>query len=112
MGSNTRSGVPAGSRPEPTPVLVWLDGLFPDDRGEHSVREGVVLTGWAEGLLHRWLRSSTGQWVGVVTLRLRTTPIRSHLGVREGEGFLAREQLIPAEVIRLRDGSTPNVVGR
>ena len=105
MGSNERSGVPAGSRPDPTPVLVWLDGLYPDEAWEHVVRDGVMLTGWAEGLLHRWVRISTGRWVGVVTLRRRTTPIRTHLGVRAGDGFLAREQLIPAEVIRLRDGT-------
>lgn len=111
VGSIDRSGVPAGSRPDPTPVLVWLDGLFPDDAREPIVRDGIVLTGWAEGSLHRWVRTSTGRWVGVVTLRLRTTPTRSHLGEREGDGFLAREQLIPAEVIRLRDGTRP-VVGR
>jgi hypothetical protein len=111
VGSNDRAGVPAGSRADPTPVLVWLDGLFPDDAREPVVQDGVVLTGWAEGSLHRWLRTSTGRWVGVVTLRLRTTPTRSHLGVRDGDGFLAREQLIPAEVIRLRDGTTP-AVGR
>lgn len=68
MGSNWRSGLPARAlsraQPEKTSVLVSLDALFPTDRPATQQHEGLVLTGWTAGVLHRWLRSATGQWIG------------------------------------------------
>lgn len=74
-------------------VLVSLDALFPTD---HPIldRDGLVLTGWTPGVLHRWLRSSTGGWIGVVTILIATT---------NNGTFKADDQLVPAEALRPRD---------
>lgn len=93
MGSNWRSGLPARTQPETTAVLVSLDALFPLDRPPTRQHEGLVLTGWTAGVLHRWLRSATGQWIGVVTILIPTT--------NDGT-FKAQDQLVPAEALRPR----------
>lgn len=74
-------------------MLVSLDALFPTDRPATWSRDGLVLNGWAPGVLRRWLRSSTGQWIGVVTVLIATTT--------EGT-FKAEDQLVPAEALRPR----------
>jgi hypothetical protein len=45
-------------------------------------------------VLHRWLRSATGQWIGVVTILIATT--------NDGT-FKAQDQLVPPEALRPRD---------
>lgn len=45
------------------------------------------------GALHRWIRSSGGQWVGVVTFAISMT---------DGTTYKAVEQLVPAEALRPR----------
>lgn len=95
MGSNERSGRPLRTRADPptTAVLVSLDALFPPT--DHTVeRDGLVLTGWTPGVLHRWLRSATGEWVGVVTILIATTT---------GGTFKAQDQLVPAQALQPRD---------
>jgi hypothetical protein len=68
MGSDRRSGLPASAQPQPLmSVIVSLDALFPTDH-PGAQRDGLILTGWTAGVLHRWLRSATGQWIGVVTI--------------------------------------------
>lgn len=94
MGSNQRSGLPLGVQPAPLmSVLVSLDALFPADHPTLD-RDGLVLTGWTPGVLHRWLRSTTGGWIGVVTILIATTS--------DGT-FKADDQLVPAEALRPRD---------
>ncbi len=46
--------------PPVTAVWVCLDALFPTDLPSGRC-DGLVLTGWTAGVLHRWLRSSTGE---------------------------------------------------
>lgn len=72
MGSNARSGLPLRAAPPTTAVLVSLDALFPTDHAS-AERDGLILTGWTPGVLHRWLRSATGGWIGVVTILIATT---------------------------------------
>jgi hypothetical protein len=74
-------------------VLVSLDALFP----RHAVLDvchGLKLRGWAAGALHRWLRSSTGQWIGVCTIIIEHS---------DGSTYKAVDQLVPAEALRRRD---------
>lgn len=79
--------------------MVCLDALFPNEAVSLGDRpSGLILTGWTDGILHRWIRSSTGRWIGVVTIRIRTAP-PVH-GQHEGERFLAKDQLVPAEAMR------------
>jgi hypothetical protein len=99
MGSNWRSGLPASVHPEPLmAVLVSLDAVFPTDHPATAERDGLVLTGWTAGVLHRWLRSATGQWIGVVTILIAITA---------GGTFKAEDQLVPAEALRPRDAAGP-----
>jgi hypothetical protein len=91
--------LPARSRPPAISVYVNLDALFPvDDRPDtaQDLREGLVLSGWTAGVLHRWVRSSTGQWIGVVTVLIATTT---------GGTYKASDQLVPAEALRPRDAA-------
>lgn len=74
-------------------MLVSLDALFPTDHPTVE-RAGLVLTGWTPGVLHRRLRSATGQWIGVVTILIATTS--------DGT-FKAQDQLVPAEALQPRD---------
>lgn len=78
--------------PPTTAVLVSLDALFPTDHATIQ-RDGLVLTGWTPGVLHRWLRSATGEWIGVVTILIPTT---------EGGTFKAQDQLVPAQALQPR----------
>lgn len=79
--------------PPTTAVLVSLDALFPTDHATVE-RDGLVLTGWTPGVLHRWVRSATGGWIGVVTILIATTS--------DGT-FKANDQLVPAEALQPRD---------
>ena len=90
MGSNERSSLPLSSRPETKAVYVSLDALFPPPEPSSGV-EGLELRGWAAGALQRWERSTTGQWVGIVTFVVRRS---------DGTTFKAVEQLVPAEALR------------
>ena len=83
-------------------MLVSLDALFPTDRRALQQHEGLVLTGWTPGVLHRWLRSHTGEWIGVVTVLIATT--------NDGT-FKAQDQLVPAQALRPR-GPTSGVSRR
>lgn len=93
MSSNQRSGLPLSAAPPTTALLVSLDALFPID---HTVveRDGLVLTGWTPGVLHRWVRSTTSGWIGVVTILIATT---------DGGTFKAQDQLVPAQALQPRD---------
>jgi hypothetical protein len=53
----------------------------------------LELQGWAIGALERWLRSTSGQWIGVVTVYIQQSG---------GSSYRAIEQLIPAEALRPR----------
>jgi hypothetical protein len=59
-----------------------------------GAREDLVLTGWTAGASHRWLRSSTGHWIGVCIVLIART---------EGGTYRATDQLLPAEALRQRD---------
>ena len=91
VGSNERSGLPLRGRPQAKPVDVSLDALFPSDHP--AAIEGLKLHGWAAGALHRWLRSTDGQWIGVVTILIERS---------DGSIFKAVEQLVPASAMRRR----------
>ena len=92
MRSRERSGLPLTGRPDTKAVYVSLDALFPPP-DNISTAEGVELTGWVPGALQRWLRSTTGQWIGVVTIFISQS---------KGTLFKAVEQLVPAEALRPR----------
>jgi hypothetical protein len=64
--------------------------------------EGWQLSGWAPGALQRWLRSATGQWIGVVTFIIEQS---------DGTTYKAVEQLVRAEAMRPRD-DTPKRAAR
>jgi hypothetical protein len=65
-------------------VLINLDALFPTaqsataqsatgypapaDQSSATDDDRLHLRGWAVGTLHRWLRSATGDWIGVCTI--------------------------------------------
>jgi hypothetical protein len=80
-------------------VLVNLDALFPTADGAPArpstagCGDNLELSGWAAGALHRWLRSSTGQWIGVCTVLITRA---------NGGTYRAVDQLVPASSIRQR----------
>jgi hypothetical protein len=53
----------------------------------------LVLHGSTAGALHRWLRSTTGQWIGVCTILIPRA---------DGTLYRATDQLVPAEALRPR----------
>ncbi len=90
--------------PPVTAVWVCLDALFPTDLPSGR-RDGLVLTGWTAGVLHRWLRSTTGEWVGVVTVLIPTSTRGEPggFGTVTAEGtYKAQDQLVPAGALRPR----------
>ena len=104
MGSRQRSGLPLTGRAPTTPVLVNLDALFPTAQsatgdpapaGQSSAADDdrLHLRGWAVGTLHRWLRSSTGDWIGVCTIVISRG---------DGSTYRAVDQLVPAQALRPR----------
>ena len=114
MSSRQRSGLPLTGRAPTTPVLVNLDALFPTDQStsgqsatdqsatahpapaEQSSATGdgrLHLRGWAVGTLHRWLRSATGDWIGVCTVLISRG---------DGSTYRAVDQLVPAQALRPR----------
>jgi hypothetical protein len=114
MGSRQRSGLPLTGRAPTTPVLVNLDALFPTDQsatdqsatGQSATRHPAPadrssatddgrlhLHGWAVGTLHRWLRSGTGDWIGVCTVLISRG---------DGSTYRAVDQLVPAQALRQR----------
>jgi hypothetical protein len=92
MGSNRRSGLPLTARRDSTPVLVNLDALFPHAGASSGKFEGLELQGWAIGALERWLRSTSGQWIGVVTVYIQQSDGSSY---RAGEGHRRPERTAP-----------------
>lgn len=92
VGSNERSGLPLQNRPDVTAVLVSLDALFPEHDVQH-LDEGLVLRGWTIGALHRWLRSSSGHWIGMCTIFIKCA---------DGTTYKAVDQLVPAGALRKR----------
>lgn len=90
MGSYARSGLPAKAGEAPKSVLVSLDALFPRGESPDGV-EGLELRGWAPGALHRWVRSTDGEWVGVCTVLI---------GHSDGSTYKAVDQLVPAQTLR------------
>ena len=96
VGSRERLGLPLSARSSTTAVQVNLDALFPTDSGARSTAglgESLVLHGWTAGALHRWLRSTTGQWIGVCTILIPRA---------DGTLYRATDQLVPAEALRPR----------
>lgn len=79
-------------------MLVNLDALYPNITAAApttpaAAGDGLVMSGWTAGALHRWLRSSTGQWIGVCTVLI----------ARSGGGtYRADDQLVPATALRQR----------
>jgi hypothetical protein len=58
-----------------------------------TVSDGLVINEPCAGGLRRWLRSSTGEWIGLVTYVVQM----------EGGGtFKATDQLVPARALRPR----------
>ncbi len=71
-----------------------LDALFP--HGEHPTGvDGLELRGWAPGALHRWVRSTDGEWVGVCTVLI---------GHSDGSTYKAVDQIVPAQALRPQHG--------
>ena len=109
MGSRQRSGLPLTGRAPTTPVLVNLDALFPTgqsatgqsatghptpaDQSSATDDRRLHLRGWAVGTLHRWLRSATGDWIGVCTVLISRG---------DGSTYRADDQLVPAQALRQR----------
>ena len=90
MGSNERYAHLLTNQPQGMSVYVSLDALFPPPGPSSSV-EGLKLRGWAPGALQRWVRSSTGDWIGIVTFLIEQT---------DGSTFKAVDQFVPAEAMR------------
>lgn len=75
---------------------VWVDlrALFPPPpEGGATIPAGLILDEIEPGVLKRWIRSSRGDWVGVVTIVL---------GYAKGGTYPAYDQLIPAQALRPR----------
>jgi hypothetical protein len=65
--SSGRSGLPLAGRATARAVEVNLDLLFAGE-GQPAAGDGLILSGWTAGALHRWLRGAGGQWIGVCTV--------------------------------------------
>lgn len=76
---------------------VWVDlrVLYPSAIGSEVLPDGLNLDEVVPGGLWEWLRSSTGEWLGVVSF---------HVTYRDGrpERVVAERQLVPAHAIRPR----------
>ena len=75
-------------------ISVDVRVLFPppaDRAGE--VPDGLVVDDVVPGALEDWLRTTSGDWIGVVTLLLKR---------RDGSNYRAHAQLIPAQALRPR----------
>jgi hypothetical protein len=90
VGSNSRYDRPLSHRTDTKAVLVNLEALFPPPDVASGV-DGLKLTGWAPGALQRWERSTSGEWVGVVTFLITRS---------DGTTFRAEDQLVPAQALR------------
>jgi hypothetical protein len=82
------------AQPVAVSLLDALPGRLPDlRRVPLYVRvDGLELTRPCAGLLHAWIRQTTGAWWGLVELELRTG---------NDQGRFRTRQLIPASALRL-----------
>jgi hypothetical protein len=92
MRPNERGGGPSALRQHATPVWVDLRALLDSGATAPDVTDGLLDEPCAGGL-SRWLRASTGEWVGVVTYVVT---------LADGSTFKAADQLIPAHALRPR----------
>jgi hypothetical protein len=94
MRSKERSGSPSALRDHAMPVWVELGALFCSGSGPAAtVSDGLVINQPCAGGLHRWLRSSTGEWIGLVTYVV---------ALADGTTYKAEDQLVPAHALRQR----------
>jgi hypothetical protein len=76
---------------------VWVDlrVLFPSGADPDRVPSGVDVDELAPGGLWEWVRTSGGEWLGVVTFSMRYRDGRT-------ERHVAARQLVPARALRPR----------
>lgn len=90
---------PAAPRRRNRPVWVRLDGIyrqlnFPPRRLDDS---GALDTrGEVPGALHAWLRTTTGEWLGLASF------VVPYHGLDPARGLQLVDQLVPADVLRPR----------
>jgi len=74
-------------------VWVNLAILFPTTADPDLLPAGVDVSEIAPGWLWEWARTSSGEWLGVVTFHLRYRDGRT-------DRYIANRQLVPAHVLR------------
>lgn len=90
------------SAPSPPCEAVWvkLDALWPAPPQRRTVIDGLDFTGHARGMIYRWVRSSDGLWLGLVSYEVGYLD-----GRRDGALFL--NQLVPASALSQRHDGKP-----
>ena len=89
-----------GARRLNRPVWVKLSVLYRQIRFLPAQLRGdartLDVTGEAPGALHRWYRSTTGEWYGLVSYTI------THAAPAQTEPLRLDDQLVPAEALRPR----------
>jgi hypothetical protein len=90
-----RAGSPSALGRQARPVWVDLRALYPSAASVDLLPEGLDVDEVVGGGLWEWVRTSSGEWLGVVTF---------HLRYRDGrpERYVADRQLVPARALRPR----------